>query len=156
MMQAVSHFSLPPSMDIADGPIFVTMGIDNQMFGIEVKYVRDVLRAHRVTPIPLSPPEVAGSLNLRGRIVTVIDLRKRLKLAARAEGTEISFVVVEFNGELYSLMVDSVGDVLTSSQANIENVPANLPAHWKGIAASIYKTDSELLVLVDVQNLLSI
>ncbi len=153
-MSQVTATSL--AADTADGPMFVTMGIDKQMFGIEVRHVRDVLREQVVTPIPLAPPEVAGSLNLRGRIVTVIDLRKRLKLAPKPGMGGATFVVVELKGELYSLMVDNVGEVITSTQANIENTPANLPAHWKDIATGIYKMESELLVLVDVQTLLQI
>jgi len=142
--------------DAADGPMFVTMAVDQQMFGIEVRHVRDVLRAQIVTHIPLAPLEVAGSLNLRGRIVTVIDLRKRLKLAPKQNNAPSTFVVVELKGELYSLMVDNVGEVLTSTLSQIEKVPANLPSHWKDIATGIYKLESELLVLVDVQTLLQI
>lgn len=149
----------PPSIDpslLADGPMYVTMCIDKQMFGIEVKHVRDVLRQQKITPIPLAPPEVAGSLNLRGRIVTVINLRNRLKLPVHEGGGQNTFVVVELKGELYSLMVDSVGEVLTASTARIEKTPANLNSCWKDIASGIYKLDGELLVLVDVQSLLTL
>ena len=142
--------------DAVDGPMFVTMFVDKQMFGIEVKHVRDVLREQSITSIPLAPPEVAGSLNLRGRIVTVIDLRRRLQLQPKADGVAATFVVVELKNELYSLMVDSVGEVLTSTLANIEKVPANIAPHWKDIATGIYKLEGELLVLVDVQTLLNI
>lgn len=140
----------------ADGPMFVTMAVDSQMFGIEVKHVRDVLREQVITSIPLAPPEVAGSLNLRGRIVTVIDLRKRLRHKPKEGNGTATFVVVELKGELYSLMVDNVGEVLTASTDRIETVPANLSPHWKDIATGIYKLDDELLVLVDVQALLHI
>jgi purine-binding chemotaxis protein CheW len=136
--------------------MFVTMCVDKQLFGIEVRNVRDVLREQKITPIPLAPPEVSGSLNLRGRIVTVIDLRRRLRLPASSGGGTSSFVVVEVKGELYSLMVDSVGEVLTTSSASIEKIPANLPSNWKDIATGIYKLEHELLVLVDVQTLLNL
>lgn len=155
MTQVASKAMANPA-DAADGPMFVTMYIDSQMFGIEVRHVRDVLRAQTVTPIPLAPPEVAGSLNLRGRIVTVIDLRKRLKLPPGAEGAASNFVVVELKGELYSLMVDGVGEVLTSTQSKIGHVPPNISLHWKDIATGIYKLDNELLVLVDVQSLINV
>lgn len=142
--------------DAEGGQMFVTMWVDGQMFGIEVHSVRDVLRGQIITPIPLAPPEVAGSLNLRGRIVTVVDMRRRLRLETRPAHMQGSFVVVERKGELYSLMVDRVGEVLTTTPGNIEKVPANLVPNWKEIATGIYKTDHELLVLVDVQTLLSI
>lgn len=156
MSTATTATSAHHANDAADGPMFVTMCVDKQMFGIEVRHVRDVLREQSITSIPLAPSEVAGSLNLRGRIVTVIDLRRRLRLPSKAPSTGATFVVVELKGELYSLMVDSVGEVLTSALANIEKVPANLPVHWKDIATGIYKMDHELIVLVDVQTLLNI
>lgn len=138
--------------------MYVTMCIEKQMFGIEVKHVRDVLLQQKIVPIPLAPAEIAGSLNLRGRIVTVIDLRRRLNLPEKPTGDMVSnknFVVVEHKAELYSLMVDSVGEVLTASSTKIEKVPSNLNASWKSIASGIYKLDGELLVLVNVQSLLA-
>ena len=138
-----------------DGMMYVTMCVDHQMFGIEVKNVRDVLRQQKIIPIPLAPAEIAGSLNLRGRIVTVIDLRKRLNITPKEDNTPPNtFVVVEHKGDLYSLMVDSVGEVLTASAAMIEKTPTNLSSNWKDIASGIYKLDGELLVLVNVHSLL--
>jgi purine-binding chemotaxis protein CheW len=153
MSAGASHSA---AMIEADGPMYVTMSVDKQMLGIEVRHVRDVLREQAITPIPLAPLEVAGSLNLRGRIVTVIDLRKRLQMPPRSGDVRPSFVVVDYRGELYSLMVDNVGEVLTSSLANIEKTPANISAQWKDIATGIYKLENELIVLVDVQTLLNI
>jgi purine-binding chemotaxis protein CheW len=150
-MNAVSEDNLPMS----DANMFVTMRIDKQLFGVPVKYVRDVLRRQNITRIPLSPHEVAGSLNLRGRIVTVIDLRKRLNLQdVQTDGG--MFVVVEHRNELYSLMVDNVGEVLTVSAGAIEKKPANLGGTWKDVASGIYKLDGELLVIMDVEALLTV
>src|SRR5437773_6806042 len=91
---------------------FVTMTIAEQLFGIPVLQVQDVLGPQRITRIPLAPPEVAGSLNLRGRIVTAIDLRTRLGLPQLTDGKPRMSIVVDHGGELYSLMVDQVGEVL--------------------------------------------
>ncbi len=140
----------------ADTQMFVTTRIERQLIGIPVRFVRDVLRGQKVTPIPLSPPEVSGSLNLRGRIVTVIDVRRRLRLTEMDLNTKYMFVVVEHKGELYSLMVDHVGDVLTAPTAAIEKVPANLGGAWKEVASGIYKMSDELLVIVDVETLLKL
>ena len=118
--------------------------------------MRDVLRHQKITPIPLAPPEVAGSLNLRGRIVTVIDLRKRLNLQDTMINTDCTFVVIEIKGELYSLMVDNVIEVLTIPAVHIEKTPANLGNAWKDIATGIHKLPDELLVLVDVHALLKL
>src|SRR5262249_19688306 len=91
---------------------YVTMSIGAQMFGIPVLTVQDVLGPQQITRVPLAPPEVAGSLNLRGRIVTAIDVRLRLGMPKNADGKPPMSVVVEHEGELYSLLVDSVGEVL--------------------------------------------
>lgn len=135
--------------------MYVTMRIADQLFGISVVHVRDVLRQQKVTPVPLAPPEVSGSLNLRGRIVTVIDGRRRLGLPELVEAKS-TFVVVERKGELYSLMVDSVGEVLTVPAGAIEKAPANLNGNWKEAASGIYRLEGELLVLIDVEVLLTL
>ena len=137
--------------------MYVTMRIDQQLFGISVRHVRDVLRSQKITPIPLAPPEVAGSLNLRGRIVTVFDVRKRLRLPLSAGPFEkCMFVVVEYKGELFSLIVDSVGEVLTASANKIEKTPANISGSWKEVASGIYKMPDELLVIIDIETLLTL
>src|SRR3546814_3480216 len=92
---------------------YVTMTIAGQLFGIPVLTVQDILGPQKITRIPLAPPEVAGSLNLRGRIVTAMDVRLRLGLAPRAEGEPAMSGVVDQRGESYSLLVDSVGEVLS-------------------------------------------
>jgi len=140
--------------DLAHTQLYVTMRVDQQMFGIDVKHVRDVLRHQKITPIPLAPPEVAGSLNLRGRIVTVINLRRRLNLPEKPITNDCTFVVIELKGELYSLMVDSVSEVLTIPTSAIEKKPAHLSPVWKDIATGIHQLPEELLVLVDAQALI--
>ena len=152
MSTAVMDKKLEGSSDV-ETLMYVTMHVDKQLFGIEVKNVRDVLRHQKVTPIPLAPPEVSGSLNLRGRIVTVIDLRKRLGLPENAAAAHGTFVVIDLKGELYSLMVDSISEVLTLSANQIEKAPTNLGAAWKEIAIGIHKLPDELLVLVDIESL---
>lgn len=97
---------------------YLTILIDDQKFGIPVLQIQDVLREQKVTRIPLASPEVAGSLNLRGRIVTAIDVRKRLNVKIDPSKRSMS-VVVEYNQELYSLIIDKVGDVLSLDQNRI-------------------------------------
>jgi purine-binding chemotaxis protein CheW len=91
---------------------FVTVVTGGQLFGLPLERVRDVFVPRGLSTVPLAPPEVAGLLNLRGRIVTAIDLRRRLGLPARAEGAIPVAVGIEERGELYGLIVDRVGDVL--------------------------------------------
>jgi len=136
--------------------MYVTMRLDKQLIGIPVDVVRDVLLRQAVTPIPLAAKEVAGSLNLRGRIVTVIDVRRRLNLPERVNNGEGMFVVVEHKNELYSLMVDSVGEVLTVSTAETEKTPANLNGAWKDVSMGIHKLSNELLVIIDIHAILTL
>ncbi|MDB5409771.1 MAG: chemotaxis protein CheW [Rhodospirillales bacterium] len=133
---------------------FVTVVIAGQLFGIPVLQVRDVLGPQRITRVPLAPPEIAGSLNLRGRIVTAIDIRIRLGLPDAGDATGRMSVVVDHGGELYSLMVDSVGEVLSVTEASFERNPATLDARWREIAAGIYRLDGKLLIVLDVARLL--
>lgn len=134
---------------------FVTMFIEGQMFGIPVLMVQDVLGPQKITRIPLAPPEVAGSLNLRGRIVTAIDVRMRLRLPKRKpEDGEGMSVVVDMRGELYSLRVDSVGEVLSLPSAKFERNPPTLDPLWREFSNGIYRLDDKLLVVLDVPRLL--
>lgn len=134
---------------------FVTMTIADQLFGIPVLQVQDVLGHQRITRIPLAPPEVAGSLNLRGRIVTAIDVRLRLGLTPRAKNKPVMSIVVDLRGELYSLMVDSVGEVLSLSNEDFERSPATLDPRWREVSMGIYRLNNQLMVVLDVARLLN-
>ena len=135
----------------------VTMTIAGQLFGIPVLQVQDVLNPQRVTRIPLAPPEVAGSLNLRGRIVTVIDLRTCLGLPPlEAGGAQRMSIVVDDHGELYSLLVDQIGEVMSLSAADFEPNPPTLEKRWRNVALGIYRLNQNLLVVLDVARLLNI
>jgi len=133
---------------------FVTMFIDRQLFGIPVLVVQDVLGLQKITRVPLAPPEVAGSLNLRGRIVTAIDVRTRLDLPKNEDNAHSMSVVVDFNNELYSLIVDQVGEVMTLAQADYEKTPATLDERWREISDGVYRLKDTLLIVLDVKKLL--
>lgn len=137
------------------GQEFVTVRLSGQLLGIPVLAVQDVLSPQQITRIPLAPPWVAGVLNLRGRIVTAIDLRHRLGLPDRRdEGKDMS-VVVENRGEPYSLQIDSIGDVLDLSNETMEKNPVTLDQRWREVSRGIYRLESELLAILDVEKLLS-
>jgi len=133
---------------------FVTVMVDGQMFGIPVLSVQDVLGPQKITRIPLAPPEVAGSLNLRGRIVTAVDVRLRLGLRNQDGDNKGMSVVVDLGGELYSLLVDQVGEVLSLPAAKFERNPPTLDPMWREFSAGIYRLDDKLLVVLDVAKLL--
>lgn len=134
---------------------FLTLYISGQLFGIPVLQVQDVLGTQRVTNIPKAPPEVAGALNLRGRIVTAIDVRKRLGMEAEGDSSTKMSVVVEYNNELFSLIIDRVGDVLSLQQDAFENNPPTLDPVWREISLGIYRLEQELLVVLDVSKVLN-
>ncbi len=133
---------------------FVTFTIAGQLFGIPVLQIQDVLSSYHITPIPLAPPEITGSLNLRGRVVTAIDVRLRLGLPPRSPDADSMSIVAENEGELYSLMVDSVGEVLALSQSAYERNLPTLDAKFRAFSDGIYRLDDQLLVVLDVNRLL--
>jgi purine-binding chemotaxis protein CheW len=136
---------------------FVTFRLAEQLLGIPVLSVHDVLKPQVITRTPLAPDWIAGVLNLRGRIVTAIDLRKRLGLDARGgkDGKGMS-IVIEYRGEPYSLMIDKIGEVLTLDDAAFERNPVTLDPVWRQISAGIYRLNDELMVVLDVHQLLEI
>jgi purine-binding chemotaxis protein CheW len=133
---------------------FVTFTIAGQLFGIPVLQIQDVLKSYQITRIPLAPPEITGSLNLRGRVVTGIDVRTRLGLPAQADDTESMSIVAENGGELYSLMVDSVGEVLALPQSSYERNLPTLDTKFRAFSDGIYRLDDQLLVVLDVNRML--
>lgn len=139
-----------------DARDYVTLTIAGQLFGIAVLAVRDVLGPQRITRVPLSAPEVAGALNLRGRIVTAIDVRRRLSLSARAADNPGMSVVADHNGELYSLIVDAVGEVMTLPSDAYERNPSTLDPRWREVSGGIYRLKGKLLVVLEVARLLEI
>lgn len=133
---------------------YVTATIAGQLFGIPVLSVQDVLGAQRLTRIPLAPPEVAGALNLRGRIVTAIDLKKRLGLSGGEDKQSGMSIVVEHANELYSLLIDQVGEVLSLPAERYEANPPTLDPRWREVSGGIYRLDGQLLVILEVDRVL--
>ncbi len=146
----------PDSVATDDEQVFVTLTLADQLCGVPVLGVRDILSEQTITRIPLAPPEIAGSLNLRGRIVTAIDLRRRLKLPPPPAGQPRMSVVAEQGGELYALLVDQVSEVLTLRADAFERNPPTLPPEWAAFSTGIYRLDGKLLVVLDVGRLLAL
>lgn len=135
---------------------FVTMRVGKQLFGISVMAVQDVLRKQNIAHIPLAPAVIAGSLNLRGRIVTAIDMRVRLGLPLANGYENCMNVVIEYHHDLYSLLVDSVGEVLSLPMEKFEKSPVNLSGGWQDVSAGVFKLKEELLVILDVESIVNI
>lgn len=143
---------------IGDDPAasFLTLLVADSLCGVPVLSVRDVITAQAITRIPLAPPEVAGSLNLRGRIVTAIDLRRRLGLPPRPAGLAGMSVVVERDAELYSLLVDEVGDVVPLPPEGRAAKPPTLDPLWREVAGGVHRLEDRLVILLDVERVLAI
>ena len=135
---------------------FVTVWIADQLFGLPIARVHDVFMVDRLTRVPLAPPEIAGILNLRGRVVTTIDMRRRLDLPAREEGRSNMAVGIEQRGESYGLLIDSVGEVLKIPAASRDPNPINLDPRWARVAAGVVQLDSRLMVVLDVDRVLEL
>lgn len=145
-----------PDAAADDEQVFVTLTLADQLCGVPVLGVRDILSEQAITRIPLAPPEIAGSLNLRGRIVTAIDLRRRLKLPPAPAGQPRMSVVAEQGGELYALLVDQVSEVMTLRASAFERNPPTLPPEWAAYSDGIFRLDGKLLVVLDVARLLAV
>jgi len=135
---------------------YITATIGSQLFGLPILRVQDVFMPERITRVPLAPPEIAGVLNLRGRIVTLIDLRRRLGLGGRDSNEQAMAVGVESRGESYGLLIDSVGEVLKLDEAGREPNPVNLDERLAAVSAGIYRLEGQLLVVVDVDRVLDL
>lgn len=134
----------------------VSVRIGGQAFGIPVLQVQDVIAQAATNRVPLGPPEVAGSLNLRGRIVTAIDMRRRLGMEPRRPQEGHMSVIVERHGELYALLVDDVGDVLWLSPTLHEPAPLTLSADWRGLSTGLYRLEAELLLVLNIAEVLTL
>lgn len=137
------------------GKEFVTIKLAGQLLGIPVLSVHDVLNAQKITRIPLAPSWVAGVLNLRGRIVTAINLRERLGFAPRDDGGRDMSVVIEYRGEPYSLQIDSIGEVLDLSGETLEKNPVTLDQRWRDVSRGIFRLEKDLLAILDVEKILA-
>lgn len=133
---------------------FVTVMIGDQLFGMPISRVHDVFAADRVTRVPLARPEIAGILNLRGRIVTMIDMRKCLDLPARSGAAVQMALGIEFHGESYGLLIDEVGEVMKLAAAQQEPVPVNLDPRWARVASSIFRLEEGLMIVLDLDRVL--
>jgi purine-binding chemotaxis protein CheW len=138
----------------SDETEYVTVMIGEQLFGLPIERVHDVFMPGHLTPVPLASEEIAGVLNLRGRIVTAIDMRCRLGLSKREDNSEAMAVGIDCDGESYGLVIDSVGEVLKLRDDSREPVPVNLDQRLARVAACVHRLDSELLVILDVERLL--
>ncbi|WP_308123828.1 chemotaxis protein CheW [Modestobacter marinus] len=136
--------AMPASAQLA------TFWLDGDLFGVEVEHVQEVLRSQGITRVPLAPPAVAGLINLRGQVVTAIELRERLGRKPRPEGQEAVVIVVRLHGEAVSLLVDSIADVVDVNVRDFEAPPDTLDGAGRELIRGAYKLAGQLLLALDV------
>jgi purine-binding chemotaxis protein CheW len=127
-----------------------TFQVGEAWFGVEVTRVQEVVGALPATPVPLAPPVVAGLVNLRGQIVTAIDLRRRLELGPRPDGEAATSVVVRAGEGTVSLLVDELGEVLEADPDAFEPPPETLDGVARSLIAGSYPLAGRLLLVLDV------
>ena len=141
---------------MSDNKQFCTFYLKGLFFGIEVLRVQEVIRYQQMTRVPLAPSMIEGLINLRGQIVTAVDLRRRLELPPRAEGELPMNVVVRSGDGAVSLLVDEIGDVLEISDDIHERPPETLSGVARELIQGVYKLKDRLLLILDTDKTISV
>ncbi len=128
---------------------YCTFYVDKFLFGVVVLDVQEVLKYQDLTQVPLAPKEIQGLINLRGQIITAIDLRSRMNLPPREEGQKPMNVVIRTNNEVISFLVDSIGDVLEVDETTFEMAPDTVDIATRELVTGVYKLEGKLLMVLD-------
>lgn len=147
----MSTSTTPTAPALAGGNAqLATFWLDGDLYGVEVEHVQEVLRSQGITRVPLSPPAVAGLINLRGQVVTAIELRELLGRPKRPEGSDPVVIVVRLHGEAVSLLVDAIADVVDVEARDFESPPDTLSGTARDLILGAYKLKGQLLLALDV------
>lgn len=130
---------------------FCTFYLDKLLFGVELQGVQEVMRSLDMTRVPLAPSVVRGLINLRGQIVTAVDLRRRLGLEPSPPGFRTMNVVVRSEDGAVSLLVDEIGDVVEVEEDTFEPPPETLRGSVRGMILGVHKLDNRLLHVLDIE-----
>ena len=133
---------------------YCTFFLDDDFFGIEVGRVQEILRYQDMTVVPLSAPVIRGLINLRGQIMTAVDLRERIGLPPREEGKRPINVVIRRKDGGVSLLVDSIGDVMSPAEELAESPPENVNPRVRALLQGVYKLEGRLLQILDPDKLM--
>jgi purine-binding chemotaxis protein CheW len=135
---------------------YLTVKIGDQLFGFPVFHLRDIFKSLEITPIPLAPKAILGSINLRGKVVTVIDLRLKFYPNINIENRKSMHIAVSHGQELLSFVVDSVGDVVNIPKSQFEPLPSTLEQHWLNIAEGVCQLNNSLIIRLNMEHLLDL
>ncbi|MFK8080155.1 MAG: chemotaxis protein CheW [Granulosicoccus sp.] len=134
---------------------YCTFYLENYYFGIEVEQVQEIIRFQEITPVALAPEVVKGLINLRGQIVTAVDLRRLLELPDRADDEDPMNIVVRTPVGAFSLLADRIGDVLELTDGSFESPPDNLSGMARELIQRAYKLEGTLLLTMAIDKLVS-
>jgi purine-binding chemotaxis protein CheW len=134
---------------------FVTVTVAGQLLGLPISRVHDVFVVSEMTTVPLARGEIAGLLNLRGRVVTAVSLRRRLGLNDTAGAERRMAVGLENQGEAYGLLVDEVGEVLKLDPDEMQPNPVHMDRGWVGLSQGVHQLRDKLLIVLDVDAVLA-
>jgi purine-binding chemotaxis protein CheW len=130
---------------------FSTFVVDGHLFGVKVSSVQEVIRYQEITRIPGAPPSIGGLINLRGQVITTVDLRRRLGFGDRHEGDLPANVVVRTDEGAVSLLVDKIGEVVDVPDETFEPPPETLLGQARELIPGAYKLEGRLLLALDVE-----
>ncbi|WP_134500594.1 chemotaxis protein CheW [Microvirga pakistanensis] len=133
---------------------YPTVVVAGQLLGLPISRVHEVFVTSEITSVPLASPEITGLLNLRGRVVTAVSLRRRLGLPDLEDSQRRLAVGLEHKGEPYGLLVDEVGEVLKLDPKVMQPTPGHLDARWAGVAQGVHQLENRLLIILDVDAVL--
>lgn len=132
---------------------YFTVFVNNEIFGLPVEHTHTIFRIASVTPVPLSSADIAGLVNLRGKIVTAVSLRRRLLMDADATICNALAIGIEFREENFALIVDQVGDVISLGKTAQIPVPPHLRPHRACLTAGLYRVGTLLIPVLDIEAL---
>lgn len=135
---------------------FCTFFLDRKMFGIEVLNIQEVIRHQETTEVPLAPPVVRGLMNLRGSIVSTIDLRRRFQMPDLDDETLPTNIVTQTSAGLASFLVDRIGDVIEVDEAAFEMPPETVAGESRDLIQGVYKLASGLLLILNVERVMEL
>lgn len=134
----------------------VVFAIGEEEFGVDISQVREIVRLIAITYLPKAPVFIEGVVNLRGQVVAVIDLAKRLNISAKPRGDATRIIIVEIEGLTVGMVVDSVSEVLRLSSENVEEIPSVIDSEvQEHFISGVGKLDDRLLVLLDLKKILA-
>jgi purine-binding chemotaxis protein CheW len=140
----------------AESRRFATFSVADMFCGIDVAQVQEVLKYQEMTPVPLAPDVIQGLINLRGQIVTAVDLRRRFRLEERAQEQKPMNMVLRCTGGAVSLLVDEIGDVIEVDGCEHEPPPGTIDPFLREVVETVFKLDGKLLLALDTDKVLTI